>query len=1618
MDSDRSQRKLIPPNNNARKRANSVALGFAATTVGDRFSEASFGSSWNRPSRSFFHGSTHQDHHNHNQSTGGSGAFFSPGFVNPVAAAASVREETASLAELALEDNSFLSDATSDQSNTPVLDPFRRRSFSRGYRPGSVSANSPGNNHHHQGFSSTIITDSYNNNNPLSSTQQQQQFPSPTSSSSNQQQVNLSTSIGHQISRWNSSTASPKSQSILPSSETTIYRTRSNNNQHFSSFQQQPPPQKHPNLQPIESTPAPSANNDNNNNNKSNSVNIINTVNVNPSSSDDQQSRPSFSRGKSYLSTILKNSGSGSGSDSDSSLTDITSPPPPPHLNKQSLSQKTSTTTPTNTLNNNNTQNDQLPIPSSSSSSFAATITPLEYQNQNQNHSPTSPSVNLSSSPISYSTPARTFRIPLKQKSRRQQQQQQQQKLSIPKNTQDVTGVSPTSYSPLLGSNNSTNNTSTTTTTTGTTPIASESGKLYTPSSSDLSPHLEYQTFHESHDTTPQNDAFSSSYPSYSSSPSFFNKVFSSATAFNPSVLKKRVSTWSQEHLTRESVFDNVVKQPIQYLPSVILGTLLNILDGLSYGMILFPLSNPIFANLGPAGLSMFYVSCVISQLVYSLGGSKFGSGVGSEMIEVVPFFHTMAMTLVQEIGEDKPHTVVATTITAFALSSIVTGLVFFSLGYARLGSIIGFFPRHILVGCIGGVGWFLIVTGLEVSSRLDGSFAYNWETLKWFLTPDVFIKWTTPLALAFILVFTQKYLHHPLLVPSYFICVFILFHVAIWLVPSFTYEKARHTGWLFQGPENVDEPWWYFYTLYDFRAVDYIALLKTIPAMFALTFFGILHVPINVPALAASIGEDEIDVDRELLAHGISNALSGFCGSIQNYLVYTNSVLFIRSGADSRLSGVMLAIATFCVMVAGPVVIGFIPVMVVGALIFLLGIELIEEALLDTWGRVSRFEYITIVTIVVTMGAWDFVYGIIVGILLACASFTIQASQTSAIKATFTGSVARSTVRRNAALQRFLFEVGDQIYVLKLSGNIFFGTIVRIEQTVRDLLDDKYFHAQPIRYLILDMAAVTGLDFSAAEAFARMKRLLDTKSVFMIISSPDEEHMIEALRAVGVLERAYNEHATYYRNHSSSSSIDSMTMRRIGDEPPTIQSPPLGPTIPHNSGGVDEEQDIGFIHHNHTHIHQEDIEDEEGSHVRLFPNLNSALEWCENQFLKDYYKRREMISASSLSREVRPNSSGSSGSWNTNNTLPSPTTPTIVNIAGTGIPNNSSNKKTIEIPKKSTIPPVLKTVQANQQLQIQTSLPSQTAGPADAVAALASPTVANASSTYRSVSGNTATAVVSSPLNPTVSNNSVNMISPITSNATTNTQIVGSTTVTSPTSPTMTTATAAAGTATTITNTGSSLQVPPGSSAAVVAAIQAATARGLEPDRAIVGSPRVSFLQQVADKAIREDPQLIVSKSKWQHFKQPLPLLLQTFQGLTTQRETFWHKVSPFFQRQEVRSGQVLYSSDTEAQGFYVVESGVLRADYDIEQGSLYEVILAGTTCGELPFFSGTYRTATVTAETDAIVWKLDKSSWASIRRLSPDGPEIANEFYLIALRLTVERFDSITAYTLISSR
>ncbi|KAN0133449.1 Sulfate transporter family domain containing protein [Lactarius tabidus] len=551
-------------------------------------------------------------------------------------------------------------------------------------------------------------------------------------------------------------------------------------------------------------------------------------------------------------------------------------------------------------------------------------------------------------------------------------------------------------------------------------------------------------------------------------------------------------------------------------LPAVILGLLLNVLDGISYGMIIFPASG-VFMDLGAMGVSMFFVSTIVSQVVYSIGASGFAGANGSMMIEVVPFFHIMATRIAQEIGDSNPDEIVATTLFAFAFSSVLTGFTFFLLGFFRLGTLIGFFPRHILVGCIGGVGVFLIITGLNVSTRLqDDEFSLSLDTLFFFLRGSNLALWAPAFALAGLLrVITSRW-HHQLILPTYFLVIPAVFYIVI-LCAGLDLDFLRRERWLFQIASS-EEKWYKFYTYFDLTKTRWGALWATLPTQLALLFFNVLHPPLNVPALAVSLDCD-VDTNKELIAHGYSNFLSGIVGSVPNYLVYVNTLLFYRVGGTTRLSGLMLAGATVAVLLAGTGPIAYIPVMVVSALIFVLGIDLVKEALWDTRHRVSKPEYITIASIMVAMTAWDFVIGVLFGIIVSCLFFVVQNSQRHSIRVMHTGEATLSTVRRPNAHREYLREVSQQTTIMHLHGFLFFGTITHVEGTIRQLVAEPAWVLAPVRFLVLDFALVLGVDLSAAEALVRVQRLLSGRKVVLVICGAGDGKVLSALDSVGLFE-------------------------------------------------------------------------------------------------------------------------------------------------------------------------------------------------------------------------------------------------------------------------------------------------------------------------------------------------------------------------------------------------------------------------------------------------------------------------------------------------------------------
>jgi sulfate permease, SulP family len=135
---------------------------------------------------------------------------------------------------------------------------------------------------------------------------------------------------------------------------------------------------------------------------------------------------------------------------------------------------------------------------------------------------------------------------------------------------------------------------------------------------------------------------------------------------------------------------------------------------------------------------------------------------------------------------------------------------------------------------------------------------------------------------------------------------------------------------------------------------------------------------------------------------------------------------------------------------------------------------------------------------------------------------------------------------------------------------------------------------------------------------------------------------------------------------------------------------------------------------------------------------------------------------------------------------------------------------------------------------------------------------------------------------------------------------------------------------------------------------------------------------------------------------------MLQAFKDVTSKDADFWRRAVPYFRRITFGANTVLYRGGETTDGLYLLEEGVLRAETDFEQGGYSESMVAGTTCGELPFFAETGRTATVVADADSIAWLLDRANW---KKMEDEAPDLAMEMLRVGMKLTSERMNSITS-------
>ncbi|MGD8792194.1 MAG: SulP family inorganic anion transporter [Anaerolineae bacterium] len=433
-----------------------------------------------------------------------------------------------------------------------------------------------------------------------------------------------------------------------------------------------------------------------------------------------------------------------------------------------------------------------------------------------------------------------------------------------------------------------------------------------------------------------------------------------------------------------------------------------------------------------------------------------------------------------------------ATVMAAIALTSLLAGLFFLLLGLLHQGALVRYVPYPVVGGFLAGTGWLLASGALGVMLDTTPPMAQ----LPGLFGGEVLIQWLPGVLLGIALLLALYRFNHPLILPGLLLGAVGLFY-AILAVAGLSPAEASSQGWLL-GPFPDDGLWQPLRPALLGR-VHWPALLEQAGSVGTILVVSLVSLLLNASGLEL-VARRDVDLNRELKAAGLANVLAGLSGGGPvGYHALSISALSYRAGAPSRLVGLVAAALAGATLLAGPALLAYFPKMVLGGLIFFLGLDFLVEWLYSAWFRLSRLDYGIVVAIMVAMAAIGVLEGVGLGLGLAVVLFVVEYSRTGAVRHAFSGEVYRSHVDRSRLYEGLLRQRGERLYILELQGFLFFGTAHSLLEQVRGRLADGERPAP--RFVVLDFRRVRGIDASAVISFAKMIQLAETRNFVLVLT-------------------------------------------------------------------------------------------------------------------------------------------------------------------------------------------------------------------------------------------------------------------------------------------------------------------------------------------------------------------------------------------------------------------------------------------------------------------------------------------------------------------------------------
>ncbi|MEH2275064.1 MAG: SulP family inorganic anion transporter [Nostoc sp.] len=222
---------------------------------------------------------------------------------------------------------------------------------------------------------------------------------------------------------------------------------------------------------------------------------------------------------------------------------------------------------------------------------------------------------------------------------------------------------------------------------------------------------------------------------------------------------------------------------------------------------------------------------------------------------------------------------------------------------------------------------------------------------------------------------------------------------------------------------------------------------------------------------------------DRELIGQGLANIIVPFFGGIPATGAIARTVINVRSGAKTRLSGVIHGVALAIFILTLAPLAAQIPLAALAGILMVVSVRMIEWKAIGLLMHATYSDFaVMILTWLVTI-LFDLVLAVEVGLIAAAVLFIKRMSELSLVKIPETEVFPPGTP----------LELGKEIAVYRVDGPLFFAAAERFVTFVR--------HQPEVKYLILRLRFVPNMDTTGLVALKDIYYDLERHNCCLILT-------------------------------------------------------------------------------------------------------------------------------------------------------------------------------------------------------------------------------------------------------------------------------------------------------------------------------------------------------------------------------------------------------------------------------------------------------------------------------------------------------------------------------------